>query len=93
VYLSDSLAALVKASGLPLGELVRRGLDRSSELEDTLRRVLREELHAMHGTDHTAPAVIAEPSPQPEHDSTQRACRHPASQVHEGLCTDCGTWL
>jgi hypothetical protein len=46
VYLPDDVAARAKASGVPLGELVRRGLDAGEpeSLEATLRRVLREEL-------------------------------------------------
>ena len=64
VYLSDSLAAQWRASGLPLSELIRRGLDRSSELEDTLRRVLREELG------QGRPAVIAASPPEPQHGRT-----------------------
>ena len=48
VYLNDELAARVRASGVPLSELVRRGLEASEreapDLEATLRRVLREEL-------------------------------------------------
>ena len=54
MYLSDSLAAQWRASGLPLSELVRRGLDRGSEWRTQLRRVtLREELG------HSRPPVIA----------------------------------
>ena len=43
IYLSAELTARVKASPLPLSELVRRGLE-APDLEATLRRVLREEL-------------------------------------------------
>ena len=70
MYLSDDQAARVKASGLRLGELLNRGLDRSSELEDTLRRVLREELG------HTRPHVIAAPSPEPQQNSTPEHTPH-----------------
>lgn len=46
VYLADDVAAKAKASGVPLGELVRRGLDAGEpeSLEAMLRRVIREEL-------------------------------------------------
>jgi hypothetical protein len=40
VYLSDDLAAAVKASGVPLAELVRRGLTASSEPEVLISRRL-----------------------------------------------------
>jgi hypothetical protein len=43
IYLSDELTARVKASPLPLSELVRRGLE-APDLEAMLRRVIREEL-------------------------------------------------
>ena len=108
VYLSDHLAALVKDSGLPMGELIRRGLDRSSELEDTLRRVLREEL------DQSRPAAIAASTPEPEQDSTHelmperepspepartpprpdRSCKHKRMTSRKGgRCPDCSTWV
>lgn len=43
VYLADDVAAAAKASGVPLGELVRRGLEPES-LEAILCRVIRQEL-------------------------------------------------
>ncbi|MGH3222258.1 MAG: hypothetical protein ACRDPY_26790 [Streptosporangiaceae bacterium] len=47
VYLADDVAAAAKASGVPLGELVRRGLAAEPEsLEAMMRRVIREELAA-----------------------------------------------
>lgn len=51
VYLNEELATRVAASGLSLGELVRRGLDASEpeSVEATLRRVIREELDAKLG--------------------------------------------
>jgi hypothetical protein len=55
VYLPDELAARVKESGLPMGELVRRGLEAGDPegTEAIVRRVLREELAA---------ALAAQPS-------------------------------
>lgn len=46
VYLSEELSAQVEASGVPLAELIRRGLaaDEPEPLEDTIRRILRDEL-------------------------------------------------
>ena len=51
VYLSDSLAARWRASGLPLSELIRRGLEHGSDadtltrtLDGIVRTALREEL-------------------------------------------------
>ena len=118
IYLSDGQAARIQASGMRLGELVNRGLERTTVLEDTLRSVLadvlssdiearvrtavREELAGMATPvaacspqlEHSSTlAPLPEPGTEPEQDSTRAACRHPASQVHEGLCIDCGTWL
>ena len=107
VYLSDSLAAQWRASGLPLSELVRRGLERGSD-EDTLRRVLREELS------QSRPAAIAASTPEPEQDSTHelmperepspepartpprpdRSCKHKRMTSRKGgRCPDCSTWV
>lgn len=45
VYLSDELAAMWKASGLRLGEVIRRGLEAAGPVDEaTLRRVLDEKL-------------------------------------------------
>jgi hypothetical protein len=61
VYLSDELAAMWKASGLRLGEVIRRGLEASGPvdevtLEATLRRVIRDELAALPVAAERAPA-------------------------------------
>ena len=103
IYLSADLAAAVKASGVPLAELIRRGLGVSGPVDaDTLRLVLTDVL----GSDietrvRTAvreelagmAAPVAAYSPEPEVDSTRHACRHAAAGVLEGLCTNCGTYL
>ena len=45
VYLSDELDAMWKASGVPLGEIVRRGLAAGGPVDEaTLRQVLDEKL-------------------------------------------------
>ena len=45
VYLSDELAAMWKASGLRLGEVIRRGLEAGGPVDEvTLCRVLDEKL-------------------------------------------------
>ena len=46
VYLSEELSAQVEASGMPLAEILRRGLtaDEPESLEDMIRRVVRDEL-------------------------------------------------
>jgi hypothetical protein len=46
VWLPGDIAARWKASGLPLAEIVRRGLDAGEPepLDDKIRRILREEL-------------------------------------------------
>ena len=107
IYLSDDQAAAVKASGLRLGELLNRGLERSSELEDTLRRVLREELgqsrpaayspEPQHGrTPELMPQLEHEPSPEPARKparSAASACPPPKARVLKGLCGNCGTYV
>jgi hypothetical protein len=48
VYLSDGLAAMWRASGLPLAEVIRRGLSAGGPVDEaTLRQVLREELSVL----------------------------------------------
>ena len=48
VYLSGELAAMWRASGVPLAELIRRGLSAGGPVDEvTLRQVLREELAAL----------------------------------------------
>ena len=46
VWLSDELAQRWKDTGLPLAELVKRGLDAGEPeaLDDKIRRIIREEL-------------------------------------------------
>lgn len=48
VYLSEELSAQVEASGMPLAEILRRGLaaDEPEPLEDMIRRVVRDELRS-----------------------------------------------
>jgi tRNA A37 threonylcarbamoyladenosine biosynthesis protein TsaE len=45
IYLPDDMAAKIKASGVPLIEWARRGLEAGDpeSMEATMRRVLREE--------------------------------------------------
>ena len=43
VYLTDETAERVKASGLTLGELIRRGLDLADFLDAAVRQAVREE--------------------------------------------------
>jgi hypothetical protein len=48
VYLSDELAAMWRASGVPLAELIRRGLSAGGPVDEaTLRRVLDEKLSGL----------------------------------------------
>jgi hypothetical protein len=70
IYLSDELTARVKASPLPLSELVRRGLE-APDLEAMLRRVLREERAAAPVADVRSPARYEPPgySSEPFEDS------------------------
>ena len=54
VWLDDDTAAEWKASGLPLAELVKRGLKagRPEPLDDKIRRILRDELERVAGQSH-----------------------------------------
>jgi len=83
VYLSDEISGRVKASGLPIAELVRRGLDAGEppELEATLRRVIRQEL--------ASPGHAGLPA-QPADDEE---CPHPKARINKGLCGNCGTYV
>ena len=57
IYLSNDLAAKWRASGVPLGELVRRGLAAGGPVDEaTLRHVLREELAALPAAAAHSPA-------------------------------------
>ena len=58
IYLSDDLAAMVKASRIPLAELVRRGLNAGGPVDEaTLRHVLREELASLTTAPTRTPAA------------------------------------
>ena len=104
VYLSTGLAARVKASGVPLSELVRRGLDAhlAPELE-TVLTMLRAELAAVHAPAlERVPAIAATVSMHAQARSEEErpagrmqepaasACTHPKARVHKGLCGACG---
>lgn len=57
VYLSDELAAMWRASKLPLAEVVRRGLSAGGPVDEaTLRHVLREELAGLPSAACRAPS-------------------------------------
>lgn len=81
VYLPADLLARWKASGLPLSEIIRRGLDAIApevhEIEEPLRRVIREELAVMSANAPERPPATD--------------CPHPKARVIKGLCNACGT--
>ena len=57
VYLSDELAAMWRASGVPLAELIRRGLSAGGPVDEaTLCRVLDEKLADLSVAADRAPA-------------------------------------
>ena len=78
VYLSDEQAERLRASSLPLAEVIRRGLDavapEQPDLEAMLRRIIREELAAV------VPAASDD-------------CPHPPARINKGLCGNCGTYV
>ena len=58
VYLSDELAAMWRASGVPLAEVIRRGLSAGGPVDEaTLRRVIREELAGLPVAADRSPAA------------------------------------
>ena len=65
MWLSADLDARWRASGLPLSELIRRGLerdddrDRAADWEALLRNVIREELAGLTVADGRAPSRYA----------------------------------
>jgi hypothetical protein len=62
VYLTDDLAESVKASGVPLAELIRRGLSASTPdpLEDRLAAVIRDEFARWAGL--ASPGTVKRPA-------------------------------
>lgn len=85
VYLTDDLAERVKESGVPLAELIRRGLDADgpTSLESTLARVVREQLEAWKGV---PPLEKPAPSaPAPARRSRAKASREKAPAAPEGV--------
>jgi hypothetical protein len=64
LYLTDDLIPRVEAKGVPLGDLVRQALDAPS-LEDTIRRVIREELAAALGNVAKPASPVAVPFREP----------------------------
>lgn len=76
VYLSDDLAAAVAGSGVPLAELIRRGLGAPA------RRPARPE----------APPAVEAPGPGAPSAKApaRRRCPHPGTRVIGGWCGPCG---
>ena len=65
IYLTDELATIWKASGLPAAEVFRRGLNTGgpvdeATLETTLRRVLDEKLATIPATQRTTSRYTAD---------------------------------
>jgi hypothetical protein len=78
VYLSDDLAAAVRASGVPLGELIRRGLE-----ADIGRAIAQTAAAAQEPVPAAAVAVTTPPK-------ARRRCPHPGTRVIGGWCGECG---
>ncbi len=87
VYLTEDLDAAVRASGVPLAELIRRGLGNHPETPGeigarvTTARKARELGQASARERRTSPAP-APPAAEP--------CRHPMSRRIKGTCAACG---
>ena len=103
VYLTSDLAARVKAAGVPLSELVRRGLDAHLAPDlDTVLGMLRAELGrtavsttSPHPLAAASPAHVRARSEDERHaqhmpEPSASACTHPRARVHKGLCGACG---
>jgi hypothetical protein len=106
IYLTDEMEERVKASGVGLPELVRRGLDSSGPqpIETVVARALRsalDEYCAGHRKAPPEPPAAAGAPPVPASElalpvpfippPAQPVCRHPADQIQEdGTCGVCG---
>jgi hypothetical protein len=100
VYLDDALEAAVRASGVPVAELVRRGLDMAPGTVVAGVRVVADErvpagtAALVNGTGRVAVAGIGAPDGMAEVPAAVRPGRcppHPPGRVHKGLCGACGT--
>ena len=92
VYLSASLYAAWRASGVPLSELVRRGLELGDQAdEDRLRRILREELRAeltaVHAPSLERVPAIAATVPTPVRTRSEE--ERPAGRMQEAARSAC----
>lgn len=100
VYLNRDLTAAWKASGLPLAELVRRGLG-APDLEAVIRGIgaALEQLGTLPATAVTdGTGSTGQPLPVAAIDSTAYElgsasddCMHPAAGIEDGVCRACGT--
>jgi hypothetical protein len=86
VYLSNDLVGRMEASGLPISELVRRGLDAGEPqpAEVALTRLL----------DGWGERILQRigVSPGPEPERSPENCNHP--RIHgKGVCPDCHEWV
>ena len=90
LYLSDDLEAAVRASGLPLAELVRRGLAGPGPAPPAQQQAPGEN-PAKTSTSREAATprnpIRAERPPSSRADN----CPHPAGRRLKGLCMACGT--
>ena len=90
VYLTDALEARWRATGLPLAEILRRGLNtpEPEPIEDVMRRVIREELGLTPSANQNHPTRIPQtyrhpknPPPQKtHHPNPQTAPTHPSTE-------------
>lgn len=86
VYLSNDLAGRVEASGLPISELVRRGLEAGEppSAEVALSRLLDG------WGERILQRIGAAPEPEPER--SPKGCDHPSVRG-KGVCPDCHDWV
>jgi hypothetical protein len=90
VYLSDGLAAAVEASGVPLAELIRRGLAARTPGETRERAA----------PPHAIPTVTVTPMQPPLGQAPERGsmaprprCPHPGTRMIGGWCRQCGVMV
>ena len=98
LYLSDELEAAVKASGLPLAELIRRGLHAPPAapeaipaecFEDVAALAQKEFIRAVAAENAPPPAPAWSPKSRPP--IAGQCPPHPKGRIHKGLCGACGT--
>ena len=91
VYLSDGLAAAVAESGVPLAELIRRGLAAVAPSATRLETPgeIRAKVTRAREAAELGKAIAAERRQSP----VRRRCPHPGTRMIGGWCRQCGVMV